>query len=194
MRSTARTTTAQARSRCRRIFGMNFQAVSVGQKLIEKSVGRAAIWMRPARPATTCSARSSSSTTAIGKWVIEAEGPRACYESTLIIITAKHGQSPIDPNALRRSGQDQQRPFAGDADLESTARRDATVGRSKRQRHRRDRRRCFAALAYESFVHRCGGSLLEANDLLPGNPHTTEYEIVFEEGRRCRGASTRKRR
>ena len=46
------------------IFGMNFQAVSVGQKLVEKpaTTPPADIWMLPARPPRRCWAKSSLST------------------------------------------------------------------------------------------------------------------------------------
>ncbi len=37
---------------------------------------------------------------AIGEWVQELKD-RGLYESTLVIITAKHGQSPIDPTATQ---------------------------------------------------------------------------------------------
>ena len=45
------------------LFGMNFQAVSVGQKLIEQATAPPAdTWMPRPRPARPCSASSSSST------------------------------------------------------------------------------------------------------------------------------------
>ena len=85
------------------IFGMNFQAVSVGQKLIApKSATRT--------DANTGGYEDAQGTprplmlgeiefvdAAIGQMVaaLKQEG---LFESTTIIITAKHGQSPIDPN------------------------------------------------------------------------------------------------
>ena len=75
------------------IFGMNFQAVSVGQKLIEGS-RRAAIWMRR-RHAGSLLSEIQFADEAIGRFVEELKD-HGKYESTLIVITAKHGQSPID--------------------------------------------------------------------------------------------------
>jgi Type I phosphodiesterase / nucleotide pyrophosphatase len=87
------------------IFGMNFQAVSVGQKLIS--------------PAALPADRSDSNSggyedaqgtprplmmkeiqfvdAAIGQ-MVSALKNQGLLDSTAIIITAKHGQSPIDPN------------------------------------------------------------------------------------------------
>ncbi len=80
------------------LFGMNFQAVSVGEKLIEKSL-----------PATVTGGYQDAQGTptpalmneiqfvdnAIGE-MVSALQARGLLHSTLIVITAKHGQSPID--------------------------------------------------------------------------------------------------
>jgi hypothetical protein len=85
------------------IFGMNFQAVSVGQKLISpKSATRT--------DANSGGYEDASGTprplmlgeiefvdAAIGQ-MVDALQDRHLLDSTVIIITAKHGQSPIDPN------------------------------------------------------------------------------------------------
>jgi hypothetical protein len=78
------------------IFGMNFQAVSVGQKLIEKNVGTGGYLDPAGTPSALLLGQIEFVDTAIGEFVSELKG-RGLYESTLIIITAKHGQSPIDP-------------------------------------------------------------------------------------------------
>jgi hypothetical protein len=78
------------------IFGMNFQAVSVGQKLIEANVGSGGYLDAAGTPSTLLLGQIEFVDTAIGEFVGELKG-RGLYESTLIIITAKHGQSPIDP-------------------------------------------------------------------------------------------------
>jgi hypothetical protein len=80
------------------LLGMNFQVVSVGQKLIEKSL----------TPTVTGGYQDSIGTptaallneiefadTAIGA-MVSALKANGIYHDTLIIITAKHGQSPID--------------------------------------------------------------------------------------------------
>ena len=82
------------------ILGMNFQAVSVGQKLIEKSqtdptTGGYMDAAGTPTPALLSEIQFVDDT--IGQMVDKIKD-RGIYESTLIIITAKHGQSPIDPN------------------------------------------------------------------------------------------------
>jgi hypothetical protein len=80
------------------VFGMNFQTVSVGQKLIEKTL----------KPPVTGGYLDSQGTPSesllraiefvdlsIGKMIGELKA-NGVYDSTLIVITAKHGQSPID--------------------------------------------------------------------------------------------------
>ncbi|MGC2271511.1 MAG: alkaline phosphatase family protein [Candidatus Sulfotelmatobacter sp.] len=80
------------------VFGMNFQAVSVGQKLIEKTLS----------PTTTGGYLDAQGVPteallhevefvdlSIGE-MLAALRKNGLLDSTLIIITAKHGQSPID--------------------------------------------------------------------------------------------------
>jgi Type I phosphodiesterase / nucleotide pyrophosphatase len=80
------------------IFGMNFQAVSVGQKLIEKTLS----------PVVTGGYTDGQGTPtlallheiefvdlSIGEMVATLK-KNGLLDSTLIIVTAKHGQSPID--------------------------------------------------------------------------------------------------
>lgn len=81
------------------IFGMNFQAVSVGQKLIESSgPGRGGYLDAAGTPTGNLLSDIEFADDSIGEMVMKLKD-RGLYESTLIIITAKHGQSPIDPNA-----------------------------------------------------------------------------------------------
>ncbi len=79
------------------IFGMNFQAVSVGQKLIEPSAGTGGYVDAAGTPTASLLSEIEFVDDAIGEMVQELKD-RGLYESTLIVITAKHGQSPIDPN------------------------------------------------------------------------------------------------
>jgi Type I phosphodiesterase / nucleotide pyrophosphatase len=79
------------------IFGMNFQAVSVGQKLIEKDVATGGYQNAAGVPTDSLLSEIEFVDDAIGEMVNELKD-RGLYESTLVIITAKHGQSPIDPN------------------------------------------------------------------------------------------------
>lgn len=77
------------------IFGMNFQAVSVGQKLIEANVGSGGYLDATGTPSNFLLQEVQFVDTAIGDWVAELKAQNI-FDSTLIIITAKHGQSPID--------------------------------------------------------------------------------------------------
>ncbi len=72
------------------IFGMNFQAVSVGEKLngyLDAS----------ATPSTELQNALDHTDQAVGKMVVQLK-KQGLFASTLIIVTAKHGQSPIDPS------------------------------------------------------------------------------------------------
>jgi hypothetical protein len=79
------------------IYGMNFQAVSVGQKLIESGVDGGYL-DAAGTPGSSLLSEIKFVDDSIGEMVMKIKD-RGQYESTLIIITAKHGQSPIDPNA-----------------------------------------------------------------------------------------------
>ena len=79
------------------IFGMNFQAVSVGQKLNEKSNGVRGGYMDAAgTPSVALLNEFQFVDASIGAFVNELKA-QGLYNSTLIVITSKHGQSPIDP-------------------------------------------------------------------------------------------------
>ena len=75
---------------------MNFQAVSVGEKLIESGL-KGGYLDAAATPTGTLVSEIEFVDDSIGEMVTKIKD-RGQYESTLIIITAKHGQSPIDPN------------------------------------------------------------------------------------------------
>ena len=84
------------------VFGMNFQAVSVAQKLIEASNGVTGGYLDAAGTPSAALLKEIQFTDAsIGAWVKELK-KSGLYDSTLIIITAKHGQSPIDPSLYKR--------------------------------------------------------------------------------------------
>ncbi len=86
--------TAEARTPT--ILGMNFQAVSVGQKLIENGV-KGGYLDAEATPSANLLTEIAFVDKSIGE-MVSALKAKGLYTSTLIIITAKHGQSPIDPN------------------------------------------------------------------------------------------------
>jgi hypothetical protein len=83
------------------IFGMNFQAVSVGQKLVEKSNGVTGGYLDAAgTPTAALLGEIKFVDASIGAFVngLKANG---LYDTTLIVISAKHGQSPIDPSLYK---------------------------------------------------------------------------------------------
>jgi hypothetical protein len=80
------------------IFGMNFQALSVGQKLNEKSNSTKGGYLdAQATPSAALLTEFEFVDDSIGSFVNEIKD-RGLWDSTLIVITAKHGQNPIDPN------------------------------------------------------------------------------------------------
>jgi hypothetical protein len=80
------------------IFGMNFQALSVGQKLVEKSNATTGGYLdAAATPGAALLTEFQFVDASIGEFVSELK-KQGLYDSTLIVITAKHGQSPIDPS------------------------------------------------------------------------------------------------
>ncbi len=80
------------------VFGMNFQAVSVGQKLIEKSNGVSGGYLDAAgTPSAALLNEFQFVDASIGAFVNELN-KQGLLSTTLIVITAKHGQSPIDPS------------------------------------------------------------------------------------------------
>lgn len=85
-----------ARTKTPNILGMNFQAVSVGQKLIEGGV-KGGYLDAEATPSEELLKEIQFVDRSIGA-MVSALKDNGLYESTLVVITAKHGQSPIDPN------------------------------------------------------------------------------------------------
>jgi hypothetical protein len=84
------------------IFGMNFQAVSVGQKLIEKSNSTVGGYLDAAgTPSAALLNEFQFVDASIAAFVSELK-KQGLYDKTLIVITAKHGQSPIDPSLYVR--------------------------------------------------------------------------------------------
>jgi hypothetical protein len=84
------------------ILGMNLQAVSVGQKLIQRNApGGSTITGgyldAQGTPSAALLREIEFADAAVGQ-MVKALKSQGIYNSTLIVITAKHGQSPIDPH------------------------------------------------------------------------------------------------
>ncbi len=94
------------------VFGMNFQAVSVGQKLANNKTGAcpSATLVGPGgyvdglgTPTPVLQYGLDYVDGALGR-MIAALKHRGIYDSTMFIVTAKHGQSPINPALVNKPG------------------------------------------------------------------------------------------
>ena len=85
-----------------RIFGMNFQSLSVGQKLIEPNFPNGGYLDAFGTPGPSLLSEFQEVDANIGQMVNELKN-KNLLNSTLIVITAKHGQSPIDRSLLPHS-------------------------------------------------------------------------------------------
>ncbi len=91
-----KTHNGQSRAPVPNLLGMNFQVVSVAQKLIEKSLKITGGYVdAQGTPTQSLLDEIEFADASIGKMVAALKS-NGLYDSTLIIITAKHGQSPID--------------------------------------------------------------------------------------------------
>ena len=99
------------------LFGTNFQAVSVGEKLlIDPVTGIAGGYTNVlGAPSQGLAGELDFVDQSLGKMVSELK-KEGLFDSTLIIIGAKHGQSPIDHTKLRGIGGGQPTATIGRAD------------------------------------------------------------------------------
>ena len=85
------------------IFGMNFQSVYVGQSVNEAGVAVGGYKNAAALPGVELLQEIEYVDTAVGE-IVSALKSAGLYDSTLIVITAKHGESPIDPTRYVADG------------------------------------------------------------------------------------------
>jgi hypothetical protein len=78
------------------VFGMNFQAVYTGESVNEPSVGTGGYKNAAALPSAELLNEIEFVDASIGD-IVNGLKDAGIYDDTLIIITAKHGESPIDP-------------------------------------------------------------------------------------------------
>ena len=97
------------------VFGMNFQAVSVGEKLAKDNfdgscvddttfVGQAGGYTDGSGTPSAVLAYALQKTDAALASMIKALKDQGIYDDTLFIVTAKHGQSPINPVKVNKPG------------------------------------------------------------------------------------------
>jgi hypothetical protein len=87
------------------VFGMNFQSVYVGQSVNEAGVAVGGYKNAAALPSVELLGEVEYVDTAIGE-ILSALKENGIYNNTLVIITAKHGESPIDPTRYVADGTD----------------------------------------------------------------------------------------
>jgi hypothetical protein len=98
--------TGQASTQVPNLFGMNFQAVSVGQKLVEKTISVTGGYLDAAgTPTPALAGQIRFVDRMIGRMVARLDD-HGLLDQTAIIVTAKHGQSPIDPQSVLRIPHD----------------------------------------------------------------------------------------
>jgi hypothetical protein len=85
------------------LFGMNFQSVYVGQSVAEAGVGKGGYQNAAALPSFQLVREIEFVDASIGD-IVNALKNAGIYEDTLLIITAKHGESPIDPRSYVADG------------------------------------------------------------------------------------------
>jgi hypothetical protein len=87
------------------VFGMNFQSVYVGQSVNEAGVAVGGYKNAAALPSAELLQEIEYVDTGIGV-IVNALKTNGIYNDTLLIITAKHGESPIDPTRYVADGTD----------------------------------------------------------------------------------------
>jgi hypothetical protein len=87
------------------VFGMNFQSVYVGQSTNEAGVAVGGYQNAAALPSAELLKEIEYVDTAVGQ-ILSALKNAGIYENTLLIVTAKHGDSPIDPTRYVADGSD----------------------------------------------------------------------------------------
>jgi Type I phosphodiesterase / nucleotide pyrophosphatase len=85
------------------VFGMNFQAVYFGESLSEPGVDVGGYQNAAALPSAELLKEIKFVDASIGD-IVNALKNQGIYEDTLVIVTAKHGESPIDPNSYVADG------------------------------------------------------------------------------------------
>jgi len=96
------------------VFGMNFQSVYVGQSVNEAGVAVGGYKNAAALPSAELLQEIEYVDTAIGE-IVSALKTAGIFKDTLIIITAKHGESPIDPTRYVADGSNTPATLLGPA-------------------------------------------------------------------------------
>lgn len=92
-----------ARATVPEVFGMNFQSVYIGESVTEPGVASGGYQNAAALPSPALLNQIEFVDASIGK-IVDALRSNGLFENTLLIITAKHGDSPIDPTRYVADG------------------------------------------------------------------------------------------
>src|ERR1700683_2764914 len=95
------------------VFGMNFQSVYVGESVNEGGVAAGGYRNATALPSPELLKEIEYVDTCIGE-IVSALKRAGIYDDTLLIITAKHGESPIDPTRYVADGANTPATLQGD--------------------------------------------------------------------------------
>jgi hypothetical protein len=96
------------------LFGMNFQSVYIGQSVNEAGVGAGGYQNAAALPSAQLLGEIQFVDSSIGV-IVNALKAAGLYDNTLLIVTAKHGESPIDPAAYVANGSNTPATLLGTA-------------------------------------------------------------------------------
>jgi hypothetical protein len=96
------------------LFGMNFQAVYIGQSVSEPGVGVGGYQNAAGLPSPLLMQEIQSVDASIGA-IVAALKESSIYDDTLLIVTAKHGDSPIDPARYVADGSNTPATLLGSA-------------------------------------------------------------------------------
>jgi hypothetical protein len=96
------------------VFGMNFQSVYFGQSLSEPGVGAGGYQNAAAWPSAQLLNEIEFVDASFGD-IVNALKDAGLYDNTLIIVTAKHGESPIDPTRYVANGSNTPATLLGTA-------------------------------------------------------------------------------
>jgi len=96
------------------LFGMNFQSVYIGQSVVEPGVGSGGYQNAEALPSPELLKEIEFVDASIGE-IVGALKKAGIYEETLLIVTAKHGDSPIDPRSYVADGSNTPAALLGSA-------------------------------------------------------------------------------
>lgn len=95
------------------VFGMNFQSVYVGESVYEAGVGGSGYQDAAATPSSELLNEIEYVDLCIGH-IVAALKTNGIYNDTLVIVTAKHGESPIDPTRYVANGSNTPATLLGD--------------------------------------------------------------------------------